>query len=69
MKSIFVCTTCGSPRVLRDAYVGINNEADVLTFDETYCEDCCCENSVTEVEVEDEFDLESDFYLPFCEEA
>ena len=69
MKSIFVCVACGSPRVLRDAYVGINNEADVILFDDTFCEDCDGETSVTDVEVEDGFDLETDFYLPFCGEA
>lgn len=61
MKIISVCNYCVSPRVFRDAYVGINTE-EVRTFDDTYCEDCAGECSVTEEAVVDEFDLGTDFY-------
>lgn len=63
MKTIHVCTTCGSPRVLLDAYVGLNDSDDVRTYDDTFCEDCGGECSTKEVEVEDDFDIETDTYF------
>lgn len=35
-----VCTECGSSRVFYDAYVGVNDPKDVLTFQATFCEVC-----------------------------
>ena len=63
MKTIHVCTACGSPRVLLDAYVGLNDPDDVRTYDDTFCEDCGGECSTREVEVEDNLDIESDTYF------
>ena len=54
MAKEFQCTSCGGNRVLCDAWVNLNDEEDVRTFDQTYCEDCDGECSVREVEVQDE---------------
>ena len=62
MKNIQVCTTCGSPRVKRDVWVNANNPDNVKTFDDVICDDCGTECSIHEVEVPDNFDMESDFY-------
>lgn len=59
---IHVCTTCGSPRVFYDAFVGINDPEDVRTFDDTTCDDCGKECSTTEVEVADDFDTLTEFF-------
>lgn len=61
MKTISVCTYCGSPRVFVDAYASMNTD-EVRTYDDIHCEDCDGECSVTEVEVDEAFDLETDFY-------
>lgn len=61
MKLISICNYCGSPRVFRDAYVGINT-GEIQTFDNTHCEDCEGECSVTEEAVVDEFNIATDFY-------
>ena len=61
MKKIHVCTTCGSPRVKRDAWVDVNDPDNVTTFDDTICDDCGKERRIYEVEVPDDFDMESDF--------
>jgi hypothetical protein len=37
MKTIQVCTNCGSSNVMRDAWVAVNDSTDVRTFDDTYC--------------------------------
>lgn len=61
MKLISVCNYCGSPRVFRDALAAINTDV-VHTYDNTYCEDCAGECSVTEEAVVDAFDLATNFY-------
>lgn len=48
---IMVCSYCGSREVFSDAYVGINDPTDVLTYDDTHCMKCqgpC--STVTETE-------------------
>lgn len=63
MKTIQVCTTCGSPRVTYDALVDPNNDNEVVTiFDNSDCRDCGGECNTQEVEVSDDFNLETDFY-------
>jgi hypothetical protein len=37
---MFVCTKCGSDRVLNDAWVACNDPEDVRVFDATFCEEC-----------------------------
>jgi hypothetical protein len=44
---------------LCDAWVNLNDPEDVRTFDQTYCEDCDGECSVTEVEVTDDVEYQS----------
>lgn len=61
MKTIKVCTACGSPRVLVDAWVGVNDPDNVMTFDATFCEDCEGDCNVVEVDVPDTFLIETDF--------
>ena len=61
MKTVSVCTHCGSPRVFHDAYAAINSD-DVRTFDDTFCDDCEGECSVVDVKVRDDFDIETDFF-------
>lgn len=64
MKSIWVCGKCGSPRLLRDAYVMVNDPDDVRTFDNMVCEDCEYDgHDIRNVEVPDEFDIAGDTYL------
>lgn len=60
-RKIHVCTTCGSPRVLADAYAALNTD-EVRTYDQRYCDDCEGECRTTMVEVPNDFDLETDFY-------
>ena len=62
MKKIQVCTTCGSPRVMYDAYVDVNDPDNVRIFDAVFCDDCGKECSIHEVEVPEDFDMGSDFY-------
>lgn len=59
---LHVCTTCGSPRVMLDAWVNINDPDDVRTYDDKFCEDCDGACSTKEVEVDNEFDVYGDFY-------
>lgn len=61
MKEIYVCTTCGSPRVFSDAWASINTD-EVRTYDDTHCDDCEGECRVRLVSVADDFDLETDIY-------
>lgn len=58
---VHVCTTCGSPRVFADAFAALNTD-EVRTYDDTHCDDCDGECRTHEVEVSDDFDLETDFY-------
>jgi transcription elongation factor Elf1 len=62
VKTIQVCTTCGSGNVLTDAFVHANDPDDVRTFDDQYCENCECSCKTQEVEVPDDFDVYSDLY-------
>lgn len=61
MRTIHVCKHCGSPRVSQDALAYMNTN-EVLTYDDVHCHDCDGETSTTEVEVRDDFDLDTDFY-------
>lgn len=36
----YVCDRCGGSNVFHDAYVGVNDPTDVLTFSATFCLDC-----------------------------
>ena len=61
MKTIYVCH-CGSPRVLQDAYKHVNTGL-VTTYDNWVCDDCGSEDPyLNEVEVPDDFDLDTDTY-------
>ena len=60
MKTVQVCTYCGSADVLMDAFVHANNPEDVRTFDDCYCESCEGSCRTQEVEVADDFDVYSD---------
>ena len=59
---IFVCTACGSPRVKLDAWVDVNDPENVTTFDDTFCQNCVTSCKIEQVEVDDNFDMETDFY-------
>ena len=61
MKTIHVCTYCGSPRVWADAFAALNSN-DVHTYDYTHCDNCEGECSTTQVDVPDDFDIEIDTY-------
>lgn len=41
-----VCSTCGSEEVFYDAYVGVNDDGDVRTFDAVFCDNCGGESSL-----------------------
>lgn len=58
-KKIFVCTTCGSPRVFADAWAALNTD-DVRTYDDLHCDDCEGSCHTQEVTVADDFDVETD---------
>ena len=61
MKTIYVCP-CGSPRVLQDAYKYVNTGL-VITYDNLVCADCGYDGRYfNEVEVPDDFDLDTDIY-------
>lgn len=62
MKTIYVCTKCGSANVLADAFVHVNDPEDVRTFDDVYCENCESSCKTKEVEVSDDFDIYNDLY-------
>lgn len=63
MKTVTVCTYCGSPRVTFDAMVDPNKDNEVVSiFDNSDCQNCGGECSTQEVEVADDFNLETDFY-------
>lgn len=49
-RTIKVCSTCGSDRVFFDAWVGVNDPSDILTFDTVFCNNCDGESSLTEKE-------------------
>ena len=62
MKTIDVCTHCGSADIVQDAWVHYNNREDVSTFDDLYCENCESSCKTNEVEVPDDFDIYNDLY-------
>ncbi len=41
-----VCFTCGSDEVFYDAYVAVNDPADVIKFDTIICETCGIETTL-----------------------
>lgn len=47
--TVWVCSTCGSDEVYTDAYVGLNDASDVLTFDEEFCAKCEGETTTKEI--------------------
>lgn len=65
MKTIQVCNTCGSPRILLDAYVNINDQDDVRIYDNAVCEDCDADgcNITVAVAVPDDFDCATDTFF------
>lgn len=60
MKTIQVCTNCGSANILIYAFVHANDPDDVRTFDDMYCEHCDQSCTTVDVEVEDDFDIYED---------
>jgi len=63
MKTITVCR-CGSPRVCRDAEVNVNT-GEVNEYDAMRCSECGYDGRIyEEVEVDDDFDVATDFYKP-----
>lgn len=63
MKTITVCH-CGSPRVCRDAEVNVNT-GEVNEYDAMRCGECGYDgHTYEEVEVDDDFDVATDFYKP-----
>ncbi|MCL2874698.1 MAG: hypothetical protein FWF12_00085 [Betaproteobacteria bacterium] len=62
MKKVQVCTSCGSPNVSVDASFHLNTK-EVDLHDQCYCRNCDGGCKVEEVEVEDDFDARTDFYL------
>ena len=62
MKTIYVCTYCGSANIQQDAWVHYNDRQNVQTFDDLYCENCESSRNTKEVEVPDDFDIYTDLY-------
>lgn len=61
MKTVYICGHCGSAYVVRDAWVHVNDEDDVQTFDDTYCRHCeTTDPAVMEILVAEDFDIYSD---------
>lgn len=48
-KSMYVCSTCESDRVVRDAWTHVNTGEVEAEFDQTYCLECDGECDVKEV--------------------
>lgn len=46
VQEILVCSACGSADVFYDAYVGVNDDEDVRTFDAVFCDNCGGETSL-----------------------
>ena len=60
-KTITICMHCGSPRVLRDAYVNVNT-GEVYEYDDLTCSDYDYNGRYfDEVNVPASFDLDTDF--------
>ncbi len=62
MKTVKICTHCGSGNVMRDAWVPVNDPDNVREFDDLYCENCQSSCQINTVEVPDDFDPETDTY-------
>lgn len=53
-KKIYSCPECGSSNVMYDAYVMMNDDEDVRTFDDKVCDDCSAHfDTAVETEVDD----------------
>ena len=53
-KTLYSCPECGSNNVMYDAYVMMNDEDDVRTFDDKVCDDCSAHfNTAVETEVDE----------------
>lgn len=53
-KTLYSCPECGSDAVMYDAYVMMNDEGDVRTFDAKVCDDCGTHfNTAVETEVDE----------------
>jgi hypothetical protein len=56
MKTIYACR-CGSTRLWRDAAVAVNDEENVVTYDNVSCGDCSYDgHTFRKAEVPDDFD-------------
>ena len=49
LPKIIVCNTCESKNVFYDAWVAVNDEEDVRTFDDIFCEECDGPTDVKEI--------------------
>lgn len=72
-RTIYSCPECGSENVMHDAYVMMNDEDDVRTFDNKICDDCSTSfNQAVETEVDEpaaEASLAIDVAVPDPEPA
>ena len=55
-----VCSRCGSADLLQDAYVHVNDQSDVRTFDDIVCNSCGGSTKPEEVEVPYTFNIYRD---------
>jgi hypothetical protein len=46
---MYVCSECGSPDVAADAWVSVNTDEVLATFDNFFCPDCDGETSLRKV--------------------
>lgn len=60
---IHVCKYCGCANIYQDAYYRVNAD-DYSTYDDMVCGGCSAEGSniTVEVEVDDDFDIDSDIF-------
>lgn len=64
-KILYTCPDCGSDKVMHDAYVMMNDEDDVRTFDNKVCDDCSAAfNQAVETEVDVPDELPIDVAVP-----
>lgn len=64
-KILYTCPECGSENVMHDAYVMMNDEDDVRTFDNKVCDDCSAAfNQAVETEVDVPDELPIDVAVP-----
>lgn len=62
MKTIYVCTECGSADITQDATWHYNDRENIQGFDDLWCANCEQECHTNEVEVPITFDVYSDIY-------